>query len=297
MKYMKLEYLLHYDAQVLWKYPAETVFRSVLGMHLRRLCCVLREQSCCASCPIKETCVYAWFFESYIPPSTAVLQGRDRASHPFVLEYDETDAYHARLSIVFMGKGRNFVPYVTAALERAGEAGISYERVPFRVEAVMCAGKPYSFSMEDLESKSSSWPDADMCGMSCPSLLVSFLTPVRYQEGGRYARTISGRQLLVACARRMEILESLYGSGSIVPKVDAYPVSITFGQRWVDQDYYSSRQKTAMQLGGVKGRLLLQGPFSKGVVSLLAGGLLFHVGKNVGFGLGRFMVEEGHLNA
>ncbi|MDD7200633.1 MAG: CRISPR system precrRNA processing endoribonuclease RAMP protein Cas6 [Sphaerochaetaceae bacterium] len=297
MKYIKLEYLLRYDRQVLWRYPAETVFRSVLGMQFRRLCCVLREQESCASCPLRETCVYAWFFESYISADTKVLPGRNRASHPFVIEYDEIDAYHARLSIVFIGKSRNFIPYVTTALERAGEKGISFDRVPFQIEAVVLEGKPYAFSLNSLEAKSRTWPDASIQVLDVPFLLVTFETPFRLQENGRYLTCVTGKQLLVACSRRMEILESLYGDDYSISPVEQYPVSYAFGQRWVDQDYYSSRQKTAMQLGGVKGRLLLKGPFSKETIALLAGGLLFHVGKNVSFGLGRYKIEEGRINA
>jgi len=58
------------------------VLRSVLGWQLKRMHCVMRD-SPCENCPFSSTCAYAFIFESIIPKTTASLQGRDRASHPF----------------------------------------------------------------------------------------------------------------------------------------------------------------------------------------------------------------------
>ena len=59
---------------------------------------------------------------------------------------------------------------------------------------------------------------------------------------------------------------------------------------WHDQERYSNRQQTKMLLGGLLGRLDLEGdlpPF----VPLLRAAEILHVGKGATFGLGRIAVE------
>lgn len=296
MRYLRLTYHIEYERAVFWRYPPETIFRSVLGMHLRRICCVLKDQQSCAACPLHGTCVYAWFFESYIEKTVPGLEGRDRAPHPFVLDYDQTDSLHATVTVTFLGRSRNFIPYISMALEKAGSQGVSRDRTRYTITAITNQGKPYTFVFSQIEQDSSQW--SCTAPVQEADVLVTFQTPCRIKEAGKYLTTINARQLLNSCARRISTLETLYGDAEQRINVpEQIPEAEPFAQHWKDRMYYSVRQQSALKLGGVEGSLLFKAPIPQDVMALLIGGALFHVGKNVSFGLGRIQLEEGTKHA
>lgn len=75
-------------------------------------------------------------------------------------------------------------------------------------------------------------------------------------------------------------------------EVVAEPLSI----RWVSWQRYSARQKAAMDLGGLVGKVCYRGQLEE-LLLLLVFGWLVHVGKDATFGLGqyRFVLQVRHL--
>lgn len=57
--------------------------------------------------------------------------------------------------------------------------------------------------------------------------------------------------------------------------------------RWVNWQRYSARQKAAMDLSGLVGKVRYRGDLEE-FLPLLAFGWLVHVGKNATFGLGQY---------
>jgi hypothetical protein len=57
--------------------------------------------------------------------------------------------------------------------------------------------------------------------------------------------------------------------------------------RWHDWTRYSSRQRQAMTLGGLVGKVELEGDIAP-FADVLARGQWLHVGKNATFGLGHY---------
>lgn len=296
LKYIRLSYELDFKDNIVWSGIPETIFRSVIGMQLHRICCVFKKEKNCSSCTVHETCVYSWLFESHIQKDNTFLEGRDRAPHPFVLEYDQINSKKGILSIVYIEKGRNFIPYITEAINKAGERGIAKLRTPFTIRAIKNNGLPYEFDFKTLDAASSTW-NLDSYSVENDSILVEFLSPLRIKKEGRYISSITGENLINACARRISILSSLYGEYSEVVLPTKLPSSQIIDQRWKNRVYYSSRQQTSMKLGGVVGKLIIEGPIDKTIIALLDAGSIFHVGKNVVFGLGRIKLSRGNLYA
>ena len=60
--------------------------------------------------------------------------------------------------------------------------------------------------------------------------------------------------------------------------------------RWHDCKRWSQRQQASMKLGGLVGRLVLEGDLAP-FASLLGAAEVVHVGKGATFGLGQVVVE------
>jgi len=292
LEYISVNYEISFDEPIHWNICPSIVFRSVLGMQLHALCCVLKDQPSCNSCPVSNTCVYAWFFETHISKDSPSLEGRDRAPHPFVMEYTDIDGAHGSLLITYMGRGSNFIPYVEEALRRAGEHGVTRDRVPYVIDAISCKGVPFVYDFQSIKGMSRIWPIENVPDCTTP-LCIKFITPLRIKKDSKYQDSIDLGMLLHAIQRRILTLESLYGNNPAECVLEDIPKNNVVGQEWVELPYYSSRQHSLMQLGGVKGGIEVQGSVPGKLMGLLMAGEVFHVGKNVSFGLGQIRIGKG----
>jgi hypothetical protein len=299
ISYRQVRILIRFARKVDFKIPPVFIMRSVLGKELRRLVCLFRERRC-ADCGLKFTCAYSWIFETPIEKTTEVLAGRDRASHPFLMSCD-TDprdtADYFTLNLTLIGKGIEYLPYIYYALVRAGAAGLFKERIPFKVGEVKAAGRSI---VEGEDRIDTSWgietwePDGEEFADTA-AVRVKLLTPLRLKVNGRFAMDFPYGDFIRALERRAEILTGLYGEGGRFEAKnsnDGPPRITTKNLKWLDLDYYSARQGERLKLGGLVGEFEAAGKFSGRELSLFRFGELFHVGKNVSFGLGRIGVER-----
>ena len=80
------------------------------------------------------------------------------------------------------------------------------------------------------------------------------------------------------------------GNFTDVPFYDSSKIEVVITEKniqWKDYEHYSSRQKKAMQLGGVTGTFKLKGIFSEFDLALLDFARICNAGKNPNFGLGQ----------
>ena len=129
-------------------------------------------------------------------------------------------------------------------------------------------------------------------------LRLNLATPLRLQENGSALppSKITAKVLLMALVRRASILAEHYGSGKLFSPQEfiqmaevAQEIKITHDLCWRDWTRHSSRQNRTMQLGGVIGRITLDGDLSL-FINLLQLGQWLHVGKEASFGLGRYQI-------
>jgi Uncharacterized conserved protein (DUF2276). len=277
---------------VVWSKTPSFVFRSLIGMNLHKLTCILRNQEGCALCCLNKTCAYSYFFETHIEKNTSVLQGREKAPHPFVLNYRSVDERHGILSVTFLGVGCNYVPYVSEALIRGERFGIGRNRAQYEIESITSCGKTLNLSSSDFGGGIKHWPmdNHEMNG----DFILKMETPCRIQREGNLIHEITLKDLVVSAYSRMRILEDLYGDGlDNLPMIDidCVPVSEIIRERWVDKPYYSVRQQEVLKLGGVIGEIRANGPVDASILNYLDAMCLFNVGKNISFGLGKISME------
>jgi hypothetical protein len=125
------------------------------------------------------------------------------------------------------------------------------------------------------------------------ALEVEFLTMTRLQHEGQLVRVPEFHVLVRALLRRLSTLAYFYhgvevdldfrGMISRAEGVVTEPLTL----RWEGWQRYSARQKAAMDLGGLAGKVCYRGNLEE-FLPLLAFGWLVHVGKNATFGLGQY---------
>lgn len=290
MKYLKLIYRLEFLESPEWGKRPAFVFRSVLGMNLRNNTCVLRQQETCSDCLVKSSCVYSMFFETNVDKNLKSLEGRNKAAHPFVLEIDHLDDCICQLSITFIGRAVNYIPYINYALETAGKKGVGKNRASYEIVGIFTKDwNPFVPSLEFIQESSCIWPKESYQPI-IQEFKVKMETPCRIKENGRYCAKVNLEMLLRNAERRMSVLNEVFGDSDSTPTISIDVPSDSSRQKWVEPNYYSGRQQTVMKLGGVVGEILVPPVSDYAVLAYLEAMELFHVGKNISFGLGKIKV-------
>jgi hypothetical protein len=307
--YKKVTFKLAFSGKARFPAPPAFVVRSVMGLQLRRICCIAHG-AVCGSCMFSSACAYGFAFESIAPRDNEVLAGRNRVPHPVVIETEHflPGVYEAlNLALVFMGPAVKYLSSFYYALKKAGEAGVLRERVVFQIKDVVCGGASILLDRDTLDTGAE--PDlweADLSSDDLPEqreLLVHADSPLRLKIDGHYAKNPEAGDFAASLFRRVLTLCSQYGSGA--SGIDG-GAGINFGGYqfsdkwhiinnhlvWRDFEHYSARQRVSMQLGGLMGDMVLSGEFTSFERALLRFAGIFHAGKNTNFGLGRISVWE-----
>jgi CRISPR/Cas system endoribonuclease Cas6 (RAMP superfamily) len=97
-------------------------------------------------------------------------------------------------------------------------------------------------------------------------------------------------------AQRLTLLAAFYGSNDHLPDFSpllarAQDINVATDElHWYDWERYSGRQKTAMKLGGLRGRISFAGELGPFMPYLRLGEQV-NVGQGTSFGLGRYEVD------
>ncbi len=280
--------------------------RGGFGFALRQVSCSLGRESC-KNCPLGSTCAYGYLFETPITGSPEIMRNYTHAPHPFVLEpppeapsaVDEGTT--AGFSVVLIGKGGSYLPYILLALQRLGELGLGRDKVPFQLR---------SLREEDAHFLYEAGPDAQLKepsgrhlslgagGSESGVFSVRFETPARIRREGEPTDDPSMFDIVAALRRRVFLIHHFHGrDDGPVPKemfLEAARAARRVGSSlcWEDRYRYSSRQDRKIPVGGLLGEITCQGDI--GVLRpLLRAGEYLHVGKNTSSGAGKLRLIEG----
>ncbi|MDR1636712.1 MAG: CRISPR system precrRNA processing endoribonuclease RAMP protein Cas6 [Treponema sp.] len=307
--YKKIGFSLSFREDVVFTSPPEFVFRSVIGYHLRRMCCIAHDKPC-FDCLYSATCVYGSVFESVIPKDNRILAGRDRIAHPVVIEADRLTAAETAslvLNIIFTGSSLACLPYFFQALKKGGESGVLKQRTPYTIRDCFdySAGSKRSLLVNaellNTNIEPDVWEFDDPDGRPYGGeLLIQLQSPLRFKVGGRYSGTFTAADFALCLHRRTETLCSQYGSytggdknaaGTAWPFFHGWNIAES-ALGWKDWTHYSARQKKTMRLGGLTGSMVLAGFFTPYEYAILRFAEIFHAGKNTNFGLGKIALWE-----
>ncbi len=291
------------DTAFPWPHYAGSMLRGAFGHALRCLSCVTGAKTCTA-CPVRAHCAYGTVFE----PSPPVLAGspvsqqkrgvanvevgrhRAQTTNPpaYVIEPPPIGARvlaageTIRCHLVLIGHARQHQALLLHALERA-LPDLSEPRGALRMTGHRV--------LEALPQK---------LDIDAQDLTLTFSTPLRVQRNGKPVFTpqdLTARDVLMAAVKRVaQVCETLldhptadFGFQELAAK--AAHITLTSHLTWHDLARYSSRQRQRIPLGGLLGRVRLQGSLTSFMPYLHLGQWL-HIGKETAFGLGGYTLES-----
>jgi hypothetical protein len=282
-----------------------SALRGLLGHGLKHTVCVTRAESC-DDCLLLQSCPYPAIFES---PAllTSPPHRSSHLPHPFVLEVDPTQPRRQEpgsrftFTLILVGEARRALPYLIHAVDRAGGRGLGRRHARFALVSVEQEPTLGEGQWRTAFTPPSSNIDLATATAGSPGLVpavveLRLVTPLRLKRHGDLV-TPDGftlRELLRALRGRLWDLQVLYGRGwSGTPRtwiddaaleVDALAVDLA----WQDWTRYSSRQDVLMQLGGLVGKVWVDGRAVTDLWRLLWLGQWVHVGKATSMGLGQY---------
>jgi hypothetical protein len=287
-----------------------SMLRGAFGHALRRLVCVMGPGQACATCSLRLACVYTRIFEPTVegePPP--FLRGIDQAVRPYVFEPLGEGGRLApggalRFDLLLFGQAAELAAYAVLAVERMAPAGLGTRRAPFRlleVDAVAPDGTAREVLRAGAPLSGARLPTAAPEAAPLPPgpVTLRFETPLRIKMRHQLNDRPSFRDLAFNMLRRILELAHFHVPGAAIdwklrPLLEqADGVRIVEAElAWHDWERFSQRQGTTMKLGGLVGRVVVEGdvaPFGP----LLRMAEVVHVGKGAVFGLGKVAVEGG----
>ena len=282
-----------------------SAWRGAFGRALKRAVCVTHLQSC-ADCILNRNCVYPYLFESRLPPGAMKMRRYDTVPHPFVLAPPsniQSDDELVDVGMTLFGSANQHLPYVIHALREAGDNGIGRRRVRNTLVAVeQTASLDHEWREiyrpdESLRAVSPSAPTIPRLPLS---INVCLLSPLRVRHNGHLmgAEDFSFAGFFVNVLRRISMLSYFYTESplhvdfkALAAAARVFPVR-TSVVVWQDLTRYSTRQQTAMQMGGLLGRFELPRDGIEPFWPYLWLGQWTHVGKFTSMGLGRYRLAE-----
>ncbi len=287
--------------------------RGAFGHALKKAVCVTQLKRC-EPCLLYRTCPYAYIFETPPPPDAGKMRLYKAAPHPYVFDLafpDQKQSATGRLEIGFtlFGRGNQYLPYVLHALEEAGRRGIGRSRTELTLETVeqrtdwtKPKWKVIYQPGERLEAEPPSVPEIPLPG---DLIRIEIETPLRLKFAEQIVKPGDLRfsNLFIALMRRISMLTYFHTDAphetdfrALVS--DAHEVELLAKDlQWHDLTRYSSRQKTAMQMGGLLGSVELERSGIEKFWPYLWLGQWAHAGKGTSMGLGRYRLVAASLRA
>jgi len=258
-----------------------SAWRGAFGHALKKLVCIFKSGHC-EHCPLLVSCAYPMIFESHLTTDTA----RGIPS-PYTL-YPVCEQRQVHLYLTIMGdKAIGFFPFILHALRVAGEQGVGRCVYSFEVVEQLDAGvwKPLQSQPVAL---SSMLPQA-----AAHALTMNLITPVRFKHQGHFIRpdTLTLDLWIKALQRRLISLAGSWGNEAAMQQyceIDVIGEWQTPHFRWQEMERYSSRQQSAMKIGGVIGSVDLSAEQVQQLWPLLWLGQWTHIGKITTMGMGRY---------
>lgn len=318
MKYVLADITVVFPQGAILPTHKGSLLRGAFGWALKKAVCTSISREC-PQCLLYRTCLYPTVFD---PPPT-LAGGKDHLPPspppPYVLTPEATSkTYFATgegmsFTLMLFGKACEYIPYFIHAITIMGENGLGPKRdgrrAPFLVASVCWNGESIYDAAENtlnqipvpseltLPSIDTSQKSLNGQESSDDIFTVRCISPLRFKVESKLSTELPFTMLIRLILRRSMALFGHYGEG--YPEVDSKFLfeqaekvrAVQSSMYWVDVERYSSRQQTAMKLGGLLGSVTYQGNYTFWK-PWLDTAMLLHLGKQTAFGYGCITVEK-----
>jgi CRISPR/Cas system endoribonuclease Cas6 (RAMP superfamily) len=287
---------------------AGSAWRGLFGHALKQAVCVTHAPVC-MDCLLYRSCPYSYIFETPTPADTDRMTRYPAAPHPFVIyplpvnDRSVPEGTDMIVELTVFGRANGYLPYLAHAFQRAGQRGIGGHQGKFEL-----------LRMEQNTGNRENWrPIWDTGGQlaqlpsflpeppECPAAAVIELqSPLRLKREERLVgpQEFAFHDLLRSLLRRIAMLMYFHEQKPFdadfaeMAEAARHIGLINKNVHWQDWTRYSSRQKTAMQMGGLVGNFELSGDEARPFWPLLWLGQWTHAGKGASMGLGRYRIHD-----
>ena len=290
------------------------VWRGALGHALRRTVCVTREQRC-RDCSLYRSCLFPWFWDTPPPPGSAKMRKYETAPHPFVLMADP--ARPLSLEFVLIGHANRHLALFLHALAQAaaGPRGVAGNRLSLlsveqqlpdggrsQIYAEGATGGPRTAPWRTVFTPGGTLAPLPVATPTIPavpdSCVIEIHTPLRVKREGRHVGpgAFAFADLFGNLLRRISMLTLFHTDTPLTTdfkalKDAARSVAICANLKWQDQRRYSRRQEAELRMGGVVGRIVIDGVDLAPFWPYLWLGQYVHAGGGATMGLGRYAID------
>lgn len=287
---------------------AGSKFHGAFGDALYEIACTRRDLEQCQPCPLRQICPFAALYQPVLPPHLEV-DSLEKPPSPIVfltllLEHEQ----HLRQGDKFgfglrvFGRGISHLPYIIAAIERMGAAGIGKTGGRFELQSVTSV-QPFTEqtrTLRTLENPVLSLEPLVVNAADLPpignEITLHLETFMHLRSAGRVASQLHPQILIRSLQRRLSNLEQIYGAGSSaggnfseLPHL-AKDIQVLEQRTEFASQRRSGKGKQPVVMNGLVGELRLAGnlePFA----DLLRYGELVGVGKWAHFGAGQYRIH------
>lgn len=284
-----------------------SMWRGALGHALYKTVCVTHLKAC-PPCLLYRSCPYPYIFETPVPIDAQKMRKYTAAPHPFLLEPEEAaeDGMH-KIGLTLIGRGNTYLSYLIHAFERAGKAGVGKGRVPMAMldvlQTAQVDGEDWKPIYEPGGVLRALPPAVPGVPPAPQAILLRLGTPLRLQRDESIVTPGAFRfsDLFGPLLRRVSMLSYFHTDTPLETDFAALmeqarqvePAAVNLV--WKDWTRYSSRQKTAMEMGGLMGEIALDLAADSPLWPYLWLGQWVHAGKGTAMGLGRYTIEPASL--
>ncbi len=272
-----------------------STLRGGFGHIFRHLVCLKRGDSC-ASCILKYTCPYSYIFQTPLPPNSHLFSRTRDIPRPYIIDLSGEGS---SFNLVLVGKGIDYLPYFVLVFDALGKRGLGREKNKFMLKEVKDGERKLVYSQKEGALYSSfkiyTWKDFQN-PQPVSRLALHFLSPLRLKIKNKLLSSLTFPLLIKSLSRRISLLSEFHCGQSLWNSLqNLFPLAekikiIEEKFLWHDIMRYSTRQKRKMKLGGIKGRIVVEGELTP-FLPLLRIGEYIHVGKGTTFGLGKYRLE------
>jgi CRISPR-associated endoribonuclease Cas6 len=296
------------------------VLRGAYGKALKKISCPEEKQGC-ANCILINKCAYSYIFETPPPEDAEMLRKYPFIPHPYTLNpamkslntYNRGDVF--KFDITLVGKAVDYLPFIVYAFIRMGdnkndngigklkkEQGKKSQRGGFQINKIYTlnasgeeAGTIYENQILKQADKTLCFDDAWLLSSqySLDKISLNFLTPLRIRYQNTLCDDPQFHILIRNLLRRLSSLNYFHCNQKlelpfkeIIEKAERIEL-VDNQTKWHDWSRYSGRQKKEMKLGGITGMATYKGDLAE-FMPLLVLGSWVNIGKQTGFGLGRY---------
>ena len=290
------------------KYPG-FIIRSGFGAALKRLCLYDSKRVPCNQCYLKDTCPYAYIFETFRPGDKEIDFTAERFPHPFVFYPHLTrpgllaPGSSFRLTITLFGNGIPYLLFYIYAFDLLGQMGLGRARGTFSLQYVtdsLTGRLLYQHSDRMLQSKPTTRSLQELIEGNSPqhAVTMTFLTPTKIEHRSRTIETLTPDILIRRLLRRSSLLAerhlAVHWDIDFRGIVDTFNADVRVeDSRLKVEQYkrYTARQRRSHCIYAFTGQAKLTGNLVP-YMPLLRLGSFMQIGNSTSQGLGKYTLTE-----